>query len=277
MRCALSDGTSRRSAAVLAALLMLTGVLASARQEPSGSEDEPARSEVTLAAREIVARADRQRGLPGAHSFRARIRSERAAERDPQADEHVTAAPMLVEVRANGYAHQLVFVLEPHKGDVMLATPDEVWIRPRRLHRLTRVPPDLRMFNGATVADVTSVDVLATYDAVLRPSAGDLYELDLEASKPRVRYPRARYRVRRDDCRPLALEFMAASGALLKTVQYEEFQEVLGRTVPTRLVIDDHVFRDRAVVVLSDFQPIEAPDAAMFVPDYLLSLTDVTS
>jgi hypothetical protein len=228
---------------------------------------------------EIVRRADQQRGLGAAHAFIARIQRESSAGTLGGRDDVMAAPTMLVEVWSNGFQQQLVFVLEPHRGDVMLATPDVVWIRPRRLHRLTRVPPDLRMFNGASVADVTSVDVVGTYAASLAPAddASDAYELDLVARREHVRYPRARYKVRCADFRPLEIEFMTVSGKVLKSVRYERFTMVLGRTMPTELIVSDLVYHDVTVVMLSDFRPLLDVNATMFTPDYLLSIPGAPS
>lgn len=182
----------------------------------------------------------------------------------------------MVEVRANGFAQQIVFVLEPIPGDVMLVTPDMLWLRPRRLHRLTRISPDLRLFSGASVSDVTSVDVLGRYSATLRPAADAAgeYVVDLEAGADGTRYPRAVYRIRRDDFRPLEIEFLAASGRSLKSVRYADFAPVLGRTIPTRLIIQDHVYRDATTILLSDFQPVASAEAAAYGPEYLLALPE---
>jgi hypothetical protein len=225
---------------------------------------------VSLEPREIVRRADRQRGVDSPYRFRARITSKAA---DGGRDEE--ASSTVVEVRANGFARQVVFVLEPIAGDVMLVTPDMLWLRPRRLHRLTRIPPDLRLFGGASISDVTSVDVLGSYTATLRPVTDDTdeYVVDLEAAAG-TRYPRAVYRVGCDDFRPLALDFLAASGRPLKSVRYADFAPVLGRTIPTRLVVVDHVYHDTTTIVLSDFQPVPTAEAAAYGPEYLLALPE---
>ena len=248
---------------VIASAITLLGAVA----VPSAST-----TAVTPTAREIVQRADRQRGLEIPYRFRARIASQAT---EASAAEDAEGAPStLVEVRANGFAQQLVFVLEPIPGDVMLVTPDVLWLRPRRLHRLTRIPPDLRVFGGASISDVTSVDVLSSYRARLREETSADYVVDLDAGAGHVHYPRATYRVRRDDFRPLQIDFLAASGKLLKSVRYEEFAGVLGRTIPTRLLVDDHVYRDTTTVLLSDFEPVAKAEAATFGPEYLLALPD---
>ncbi len=211
------------------------------------------------------------------YRFRARISSQPG---DGRADEPGRGGPStLVEIWANGFAQQLVFVLEPTPGDVMLVTPDVLWLRPRHLHRLTRVPPDLRIFNGASISDVVSVDIVGNYAATLRAEsdAGDDYLVELRADVVGLRYPRALYRIRRDDFRPLRIDFLAASGKALKSIRYGDFASVLDHVIPTRLLVEDHVYGDVTTIALSDFEPIADPDAARLSPDFLLALPDGAS
>jgi hypothetical protein len=247
---------------------------------------------------EILIAAERQRGLGRPHIFAASIapqsnveapadvdavpRRDRVNGTDTASAGNRATAVTRVEVRSNGFAQQLVIVLEPSRGDAMLSTPDVVWLRPRRLHRLTRIPPELRMFSAASVGDVTAIDVVATYAATLADAADAAidaarapYRLDLTARRD-VRYPRASYTIARDDLRPLQIDFMAASGKVLKTVTYGKFAHVFDRVIPTEVVVHDHVYRDGSIVRLSDFRTLSPVDPAMFTPDYLLTLGDDT-
>ncbi len=254
-----------RAGALLALLSLLSTTAGRGEEEPSPTE--------------IIRRADQQRGVTRPHRFVARIVPGGEAGGEPSGDEP-RAAETVVEVRSNGLACQLVLVAAPTRGDAMLVTPDVVWLRPRRLHRLTRIPADLRMFNGASVADVTTVDLVGGYRATLHDGAGadaDEYVLDLTALRDGIRYPRAQYAVGRADFRPRRIDFMAASGRRLKTIVYTDFDTVLGQTAVTRLVVQDHVYRDSSVVEMSDFELLSAVDPSMFLPDYLLTLPDPTS
>lgn len=245
-------------------------------------------------AAEVLRRADEHRGIGRPHAFLARITP---ADTDGGGDEASARSRVatVVEVRSNGFAQQLVAVLAPHRGDVILSTPDVVWLRPRRLHRLTRIPPELRMFNGASVSDVTTIDVVGSYVARFVPephrdvaadtdAAGDantdadahVYVLDLVATKPAVRYPRARYVIRRRDDRPLRIDFMARSGKVLKTTRYDGFREIAGRTIPTKLIVEDHVYGDASIVLMSEFRLLPPQEPSTFTPDHLLALPDAT-
>lgn len=228
---------------------------------------------------DVLERAERQRGVGVPCRFVATIHRHGGAASAAPDQQPVPSDASVVAVQADGFARQLVFVQKPSRGDVMLVTADAVWLRPRRLHRLTRVPPDLRMFNGASVSDVTAIDVRANYVATLRDDGASAteYVVDLVAKRDGVRYPRATYRIQQGSFLPLGLELMAASGKELKRISYARFETVLGRNVPTMLTVEDLVFHDTSVVRMSDFEAVPASDPAMFLPDHLLTLPDLAS
>ena len=258
----------------------------------------PDTADAGLAPEAIVRQADRSRGLGTPYRFRARIYTDRAADErrsdtdgatgerrsgsDRAAGERRSASrardATVVEIRSDGFAKQLILVLQPNRGDVLLKVDDTIWLRPRRLHRLTRIPPDLRMFNGAATADVTAVDLLKTYAVAVHGdtcSSGGEYVLDLVAAHDGVRYPRATYWVGCDAV-PRRIDFMASSGKVLKSIEYGDFADVLGARIATRLVIEDHIFRDVSIVAMSEFARLDPDDVAPFSPDYLLAMPEPT-
>jgi hypothetical protein len=284
MRCARSDAANAGRALAAAAITALIGAAAIAPPHPSSTADASVSGDAADAAA-IVRAADAYRGLARPYRFLARIGKrgvERAGEPRDQAAAG-TASPaaagdVLAEVRSDGFTRQLVFVLAPTRGDVILRSGDVTWLRPRRLHRLTRLPADLRMFNGAAISDVTSVDVLRGYDAVLRaPTCSDdgRYVLELDAGARQTRYPRALYEVECATLRPYRIQFMSRSGAVLKTVTYTRFAPVLGATIATRLAIEDRIFRDVTMVDMSAFEALAARDSEAFTPSGVLALPDV--
>jgi hypothetical protein len=234
----------------------------------------------SLDARAIVRAADGYRGLARPYGFAAQITKRSVADGgaaviNPAGDAAATTA---VEIRSDGFTRQLIFVMRPSRGDVLLRIGDVIWLRPRRLHRLTRIPPDLRMFNGAAISDVTSVDLQTSYEPTMRDGScvgTEAYVLDLTAIADGVRYPRATYRVNCDTLRPERIEFMARSGKALKTTVYEEFASVLGTTVATRLSVEDHIFRDLTIVDMSEFRLLNVSELDAFSPERVLALPDV--
>ena len=52
---------------------------------------------------------------------------------------------------------------------------------------------------------------------------------------------------------------------------------MLGHTIPTKLVVEDYVYKDTSIILMSDFQLTPESKPNMFVPDYLLTLPDLTS
>ena len=79
---------------------------------------------------------------------------------------------------------------------------------------------------------------------------------------------------KRDDIRIGAITDLADPAGLEYLLR---FDTVLGRTIPTKLIVQDHVYKDTSIVLLSDFQMLTNADPKMFVPDYLLALPDLTS
>jgi hypothetical protein len=272
MCCVPTDRAARAAGLVL-------GLVVIAAYPRAGAADvapAPTATRADLAPETIIRRADRARGLGTPYRFIARIHGDAAAGGDRRRDAR-PADDTVVEIRSDGFAKQLIVVLRPHPGDVLLKSDDMIWLRPRRLHRLTRIPPDLRIFNGAATADVTAVDLLKTYAvAGQRATCPDgEYVLDLVAALDGVRYPRATYWVTCEAV-PRRIDFMTASGKVLKTVEYADFADVLGARIATRLVIADHVFHDVAIVAMSAFARLEPDEVAAFSPDYLLAMPDPT-
>jgi len=222
---------------------------------------------------EVMLAADQFRGFSRPYRFVAEVMRRPAPNRRATGGSRGEGATV-VEVRSDGFARQLVLVREPRRGDALLKVGDDVWLRPRQLHRLTRIPPELRVFGGAAISDVAAVDLSNIYEATTRKGScegGADYVLELATTTPKVRYPRARYRV---DCRtyePRQIDFMTEAGHVLKTVRYDKLEEVLGSRISTEITIHDHIFHDTSSVRMSAFAFLEEnePD---YTPGYLLSL-----
>lgn len=227
----------------------------------------------------IVRQADAHRGLGAPYKFLADIKSAPAAPSDRRRPSRPRQSATVVEVHSADRTRQLIFVQAPTRGDVMLKAEDTVWLRPRRLHRLTRIPPDLRMFGGVSIADVVAVDLAGSYRARLRVpecNGEGQHVLDLEANDTRPRYARATYSV---DCAtrlPARLDFLAASGQVLKRIIYRKFASILGRHIATTLVVEDRVFGDVSTIAMSGFEWLGEIDDSMFTPEYLLAVPVLT-
>jgi len=80
------------------------------------------------------------------------------------------------------------------------------------------------------------------------------------------------YWVRQSNAWPYQAEFYSQSNRLLKTCKYERFQNLAGRTRPTRLVMDDALRQsEQSVVEYHDMTVRDLPDR-MFSKDYLRRL-----
>ena len=223
--------------------------------------------------REILRLADQFRGFGRPYRFVAAVVSRPLADgRDSKY--RARGGTTVVEVRSDGFAKQLVLVREPKRGDALLKVGDQVWLRPRQLHRLTRIPPELRVFGGAALSDVVAVDLASTYEPTVREGSCDTtadFVLELATTAPHVRYPRAEYRL---DCRtyePRQIDFMTEGRRVLKTVRYDKFEQVLGARVGTEVTVEDHIFGDASSVRMSEFAFLDATEPD-YTPGYLLSI-----
>jgi hypothetical protein len=96
--------------------------------------------------------------------------------------------------------------------------------------------------------------------------------LELTAVDRGVTYQRVLYWVRESDSAPHRAEFYSASNRLLKTCTYEQFEKMLGRMRPTRLVMTDALHADeKSVLSYSGMKLRDLPDK-VFTKDYLKKL-----
>jgi hypothetical protein len=181
----------------------------------------------------------------------------------------------MIEVRTDGRAGQLITVLEPTRGDRILRRDGEMWLRPRNLHRLTRLPPELRLFGGAAISDVAAVDLLHDYEGRARPEScqGSAdYVLDLVPRGRGGRYAKGVLVVECGRWAPRRLELMTRSGKTLKVIAYADVMPVLDGEIATRLEIEDAVTRDASTVRLFDFAYLTPGETRSLTPEYLLSM-----
>ena len=102
---------------------------------------------------------------------------------------------------------------------------------------------------------------------------GEKYSvLELTAVDRSVTYNRVIYWVNQSNSRPHRAEFYSLSNRLLKTCRYENFQQLLGKMRPTRLIMEDALRKDEeSVLEYSAMQLRDLPDK-IFTKDYLNKL-----
>ena len=96
--------------------------------------------------------------------------------------------------------------------------------------------------------------------------------LELTAVDRGVTYPRVLFWVRHANHHPHKAEFYTASGRLLKTCLYQNFERMAGRLRPTRLVMEDALRKgEQSVLEYSGMKLRDLPDK-VFTKDYLKRL-----
>jgi hypothetical protein len=172
-----------------------------------------------------------------------------------------------------GQYDSLVHIVEPRRdrGKLMLKTAEgnEVWFYDPAVKSGLRISLQQRLLGQAANGDVASINLAHEYraraEAVEAIADGDRNErtclrLRLAGTGRTVVYPAITYWIEQGSSRPVKAQFHADSGRLLKTAYYRRFEEHLGQSRPTEVVIIDGV--DPALVTLlrySGFRPSQAP------------------
>jgi len=185
-----------------------------------------------------------------------------------------------LSVRVSGQVNSLVRYLEPPRsaGRSLLFVERNMWIYVPGTRRVLRISPQQRILGGVANADVARVVYSLDYtlEAVEeRPEEGGerRRRLVMSGRSKGAAYGRIELVVAGEDVRPLRASFFAASGRRhLKTVYFEGYREVLGRSRPTVLRVIDHLNAgEETLIEYSDFALEDTP-AAWFQPTYLKRL-----
>jgi hypothetical protein len=112
-----------------------------------------------------------------------------------------------------------------------------------------RIPLSQRLVGQVANGDIARTDYSGDYDATLSgEEAVDgvaCHLLDLKAKSKDVTYAALKYWVSKQGRRPLKAEFYAGTGTLLKTGTFENFKDVGGHLLATRLTLIDAIRTDR--------------------------------
>jgi outer membrane lipoprotein-sorting protein len=238
---------------MIAGAWLLTAVLVAT---PVGvAEGAPAAAPADEAAR-LLARADSYRG--GWPSFVVRTRITNV-ERDGRTD----SADFDVSVKGeNSYVK---FLSPRSKGQALLMRGDDMWVFLPDVARPVRITPIQRLLGNVANGDIARVQYAIDYDATI--DGAETVDgvactvLMLAARRPGATYQRIRYVVRADTAMPVAAEFFLTSGKAFKRARFEAPREMAGRTILTRLVIEDAVrTAERSVMEFLDMAPRPLPD-----------------
>jgi outer membrane lipoprotein-sorting protein len=181
-------------------------------------------------------------------------------------------------VLSKGNENTVLMVTEPaaDRGQIMLMKGRELWVFLPNVSQPVRLSLAQRLTGQVANGDLARANFAGDYAPKLLRSekidGEDHYVLELTAVDRTVSYHRVLYWVKQKGYFPHKAEFYSLSGRLLKTARYEAFQQLAGRTRPTRLVLLDALRKGEAsVLVYSGMVLRDLPDK-IFTRDYLKRL-----
>jgi outer membrane lipoprotein-sorting protein len=181
-------------------------------------------------------------------------------------------------VLSKGNENSVVMTLEPasERGQILLMKGRDLWIFMPEISQPIRLSMSQRLTGQVANGDLARANFAGDYTAtILRTDVldGEKYHvLELIGVDKGVTYHKVLYWVRQSNFWPYRAEFYSVSGRLLKTSRYENFQMLLGKQRPTRLVMEDALHKDeQSVLDYSDMKLRDLPDK-VFTKDYLKKL-----
>jgi hypothetical protein len=207
----------------------------------------------------LVKKADEARGPAGTFSFTVRVE-----DREPDSARTETA----YKVYSKDMLYTLVETVEPVrlKGRKLLMRENDLWLYLPDVKRPTRVSFQQRLSGEVSNGDLARTNFAGDYDAT---HSGEetvekkaCYKLSLSAKRKDVTYHSISYWVDKSNGRPVKADFFALSGKLLKTAAYSGFENVLGSSRMTDVLITDALHPARqSQLKYSNYRREKLPDA----------------
>lgn len=248
----------RRALGVLVALMFCLNALA---QNTVSKEEKQAK--------EIVEKADQVRFPSDGFQVDVAINSTAAG----QATES-----RQYRVLSKGNENTIVMVTEPaaDRGQIILMKGRDLWIFLPNVSQPVRLSLAQRLTGQVANGDLARANFAGDYTPKLvgteKIDGEEHYVLELAAVDRTVAYARVKYWVRQKNYFPLKAEFYSLSDRLLKTCRYENYQQMLGKLRPTRLVMQDALRKgEESVLDYSGMVVKDLPDK-IFTRDYLKRL-----
>jgi outer membrane lipoprotein-sorting protein len=181
-------------------------------------------------------------------------------------------------ILSRGNDNTIVMVTEPasERGQIMLMKGRDLWIFLPDVSQPVRLSLAQRLTGQVANGDLARANFSGDYNpAVLRSETLDNephWVLELTGVDRGVTYQKVLYWVKQSNYFPAKAEFYSASGRLLKTCRYENFQTMAGRLRPTRLVMRDALrSEEESTLEYSRLRLRDLPEK-VFNKDYLKRL-----
>lgn len=181
-------------------------------------------------------------------------------------------------VLSKGNENSIVLVTEPasERGQAILMKGRDLWIFMPSVTQPIRLSLSQRLTGQVANGDIARANFTGDYHPKLlrTDTINDekYYVLELIGVDRSVTYQKVVLWVEQASFRPYRAEFYSLSNRLLKTSRYENFEMILGKHRPTRLVMEDALKQgEMSVLDYSDMKLRDLPDK-IFTKNYLKRL-----
>lgn len=199
-------------------------------------------------AQEILRRVDENRVLRLQFAFEMEITAYQNGE---VSDRYTLAGYVRIE---EAKAQTLLYFLEPPKvnGQKMLMSGDEVWMHFPKTKNVIKLSPIQILLGEVANGDILQIGFSSAYQCRFLPDgeSADHWCLLLEARENGGgNYQKILLWVDKESSLPVAGEFYARSGKLLKSIAYQEYQTVFGKPVAMKVTIRDGTQSEKYTVM----------------------------
>ena len=181
------------------------------------------------------------------------------------------------DVTVKGNDRTLVkFLNADVKGQYLLMVDDDMWIYMPNTRKPIRITPLQRLMGDASNGDVARTRYAVDYAATLLREESfngvGCYVLELNAKRDGATYKRIEYWVAKQTYWPKRAEIYLTSGKHYKTIDFDNYEEILGRPLLTKMTITDRLRNGRSTIMkYESYGPKDLPDK-YFNKDYLEKL-----
>jgi len=159
------------------------------------------------------------------------------------------------------------------KGQYLLMVDDDMWIYLPNTRKPIRITPLQRLIGNASNGDVARTRYASDYAATLvkeEKTEGVLcYLLELHAKRDGATYKKIEYWVEKETMRPKKAEMYLTSGKHYKSIVFDKYAEVEGRTLLAQMTITNRLQEGSTTIMkYATYTPKELPEK-YFNKDYL--------
>ncbi len=181
-------------------------------------------------------------------------------------------------VLSKGNENTVVMTLEPaaERGQILLMKSRDLWVFMPEVSQPVRISLAQRLTGQVANGDLARANFAGDYyPRIVRSEiiGNERYHvLELKAVDRSVTYPRVLYWVNQRNFWPFKAEFYSLSSRLMKTCRFENFQNMAGKTRPTRLVMEDALHAGNQSILKYRSMKLRALPDKVFTKEYLKKL-----